>query len=744
MVRARIAQLVLGENSPCEQMGGITLKAHQQSAVARVEAALEEFGGVLLSDDVGMGKTFVATAIARRFSNNLIVAPAALASMWRDALATTDTRADFVSFERLSRTNTASSSSASYNLVIVDEAHHARNRATARYSSLATLARGARVLLLTATPIHNHTGEMLALLSLFLGSRARSLTASELARCIVRREHSELPRGIEIPTIIPALHRQISDNTCVVQELMNLPPPLPVRDGGLSGALIGRGLVHQWASSEAALREAVRRRIAKAAALTASLESGTYPTARELETWTYGEGALQLGFPELLSSPAEDTPALLKAVRSHSAALQDFHAQHRAETTLDAERGDILIGIREVHPGASIVAFAQYAETVSVLYSRLSATRGVAMLTARGGLVAGGKLTRDEVLARFAPRAARAKPPPPSERIDLLLTTDLLSEGVNLQDADVVVHLDIPWTAARMEQRVGRIARMGSLHPRVHVYLLSPPVSSAAVLRSELIVQEKWGKAKRAVGSSAKAPFAREGDTAVESAVLESVPTKLERLRRILESWRRPNTAVEASDAYVASLRASRPGFVAAVSIDDNPLLLASISGCVSTDLDSLVASSLLCEGDEVETDPEHHEVVVSQIHTWFEQSLAAASAGVAGSRAHARKRLLGRIDSAIENAPPHLRTTRSRAAARARNIATRQHGAAIEAELGLLAHSSLPDHEWLEAVAGLESARPANQRVAAPTGTLTIHALLLMRGAHKGTALTSAAPSAL
>ena len=729
-MRARIAQLVLGENSLCEQVGRITLKTHQQSAVARVEAALEEFGGVLLSDDVGMGKTFVATAIARRFSNNLIVAPAALASMWRDALATTDTRSNFVSFERLSRTNPASSSSGSYDLVIVDEAHHARNPATARYQSLASRARGARVLLLTATPIHNHASEMLALLSLFLGSRARSLTASELARCIVRRERSELRCGTEIPTIIPALHRQISDNPYIVQELMSLPPPLPVRDGGLSGALIGRGLVHQWASSEAALREAVRRRIAKAAALTASLESGTYPTARELETWTYGGGALQLGFPELLSSPTEDTSALLKAVRTHSAALQDFHARHRAEATLDAERGDILFGIRKMHPEAGIVAFAQYAETVSVLYNRLSATRGVAMLTARGGRVAGGELTRGEVLARFAPRAAGAKPPPPSERIDLLLTTDLLSEGVNLQDAGVVVHLDIPWTAARMEQRVGRVARMGSLHPRVHVYLLSPPVSTTAVLRSELIVQEKWSKAKRGIGSSANAPFAREDDTAVESVALESVPTKLERLRGILESWRGPNAAAASFDPCFATLQASRPGFVAAVSIDDDPLLLVSISGCVSTDLDSLVAASLLCEGDEVETDAEQNDFVVSQIHTWFEQNLAAASAGVAGSRAHARKRLLRRIDSAIENAPLHVRTTMSRVAARARSVATRQHGAALEAELELLAHSSLPDHEWLEAVTGLESARVINQRVPGRTAALTIHALLLMRGA--------------
>jgi hypothetical protein len=730
VVRARIARVIVGSEKPCAQLGAITLKPHQQSAVTRAEAAIDEFGGVLLCDDVGLGKTFVATAIARGFPRVVIVAPAALASMWRDALDTTDTDADFMTFERLSRARPGPGTSNRHDLVIVDEAHHARNPATRRYQRLAELAREARVVLLTATPIHNDTNEMTALLALFLGSRAQNLTLGEISRCVVRRDHNELAQEIAIPQIVRAPDREIPDNPAIVQELMGLHPPLPVRDGGVGGTLIGRGLVHQWASSEAALREAVRRRIARAAVLSASLESGSYPTAKDLKTWIYGEGALQLGFPELLSMQVEDAPSLLDSVRAHADSLQDFLARHRGEGTVDAERVHLLVGIRAAHPKGRIVAFAQYAETVSMLYRQLAPAGGVAMLNARGGLVAGGRLTRDETLVRFAPRALHAKPPPPAERIDVLLTTDLLSEGVNLQDADVVVHLDLPWTAARLEQRVGRVARLGSLHSRVHVYFLRPPASAAAVLGSELIVHRKWSKAKRAIGSSAKAPFGREGDIVVESAVLESVPTKLERLRGILESWRRPNTAAEPFDAYVASLRASRPGFVAAVSIDDNPLLLASISGRVSADLDSLVAATLLCEGDEVETDPEHYEVVVSQIHTWLEQNLAAASAGVAGSRAHARKELLSRIDSSIENAPPHVRTTRSRVAARARSIATRQHGPAIEAELGLLAHSPLPDHEWLEAVAGLESARCANQRVPGRTASLTIHALLLMRRA--------------
>ena len=157
VVRARIAHTVLGPDQSCVRLGGITLKPHQQSAVARVEAALEEFGGALLSDDVGMGKTFVATAVSRRFSRILIVAPAALASMWREALAATGTSADFISFERLSRARECFGIRPDHDVVIVDEAHHVRNPPTRRYRSLAKLVRDARVVLLTATPIHNRT-----------------------------------------------------------------------------------------------------------------------------------------------------------------------------------------------------------------------------------------------------------------------------------------------------------------------------------------------------------------------------------------------------------------------------------------------------------------------------------------------------------------------------------------------------------------------------------------------------------
>jgi hypothetical protein len=748
VVRSRIARLILAESSSRTTLGDICLQPHQISAVTRLRTAVERFNGALLCDDVGMGKTYVATAVAQQYARCLVVSPAALVSMWRDALTSTRTVADIITFEMLSRADAEdfrrhakAPARAPYDLVVVDEAHHARNPATNRYFALASLTRGARVLLLSATPIHNRRADLVALLSLFLGSRARSMTSAELGLCIVRREHAQLEGTLTIPAVAAAKRHHLSDSARVVDELMNLPPPLPVRDGGLGGVLIGRGLVHQWASSEAALREAVNRRIARATALCASLEAGTYPTARELETWTYGEGALQLGFPELLSAPILGHAELLEAVREHLKALREFRARSPSGGGLDAERAEIMANVRSSHPGAKVVAFSQYSETVSMLFRRLAVAGRVAMLTSHGARVAGGALTRHEAIGRFAPLASHFPPPAPAEVIDLLLTTDLLSEGVNLQDAEVVVHLDIPWTLARMEQRVGRVARMGSRHGRVHVHVLHPPRSAVVGLGNEMIVRRKWTIARSSVGTSApnpwsdsiqaeaivspdRSPFA---NGSVSDALAESIPVKTERLRSILHSWVTRDD-VDGDEMTVATVRSTQSGFVAAVYVGDQAYLVVGLEQEVSTDLDDQIAACLSASSDEIPTDASDSERALRALQSWCTRESASAAAGMGESSMVRRRQTTSRIDLAIQSAPPHLRSSRSVVAARARRVATTQQCAAVEHELDSLLHSDLPADEWLDAVAALESSSSGPPQTNHSTGSLRIQALLLTR----------------
>lgn len=94
---------------------------------------------------------------------------------------------------------------------------------------------------------------------------------------------------------------------------------------------------------------------------------------------------------------------------------------------------------------------------------------------------------RRAVLERFAPLAthretealddpdlARKVEPLRKESIELLIATDVLSEGQNLQDAQFLVNYDLPWNPVRMIQRAGRIDRLFSPHDRVYIYNLMP------------------------------------------------------------------------------------------------------------------------------------------------------------------------------------------------------------------------------------------------------------------------------
>ena len=735
---------MLGERPKDITVGDIALHQHQVSAVSRIRMAIREFGGALLCDEVGMGKTFVAAAIAREYATPLIVAPAALAHMWRDALTATDIQADFVSFEKLSRLPHASASrqrllsansprptgERKYDLVIVDEAHHARNHTTRRHARLKALTRDAKVLLLSATPIHNRRTEMSAVLSLFLGSRARALTPAEIARCVLRRGHAQLESRALIPGVLPIRTLQVSDDPSVVRDLMSLPNPAPLRDGGLGGVLIGRGLVHQWASSDAALYAALRRRIARAWALIASLEAGTYPSEQELRAWTFDDGALQLGFPELLSAKVGDTNALLDSVRGHATALDAFRAQHTRQSGLDGERARHLLAIRRSHPYAKIVAFSQYAPTVSMLYRQLQNIGGVAVLTSQGARVAGGKVSRRDALARFAPNALKTSRPPACEAIELLLATDLLSEGVNLQDAQIIVHLDLPWTAARMEQRVGRVARMGSPHAAIYTYLIRAPESANALLGTESVITRKWDVARRVVGSNASSPLVEaEGDQQDDQT--QSMSQLTESLRAILESWLHPAAEREPSqpgtndDVSVAAVESCESGFLAVVELEQELQLVVSISGDVSTNLERQIGACTLGSGSDVDATCDDVGQALTTIRRWAETESASAMAGVSFSKSFNRRRLVNRIDRAIEFAPPQSRSRRVMVAAQARAVVASQQSAAIEAELASLADSDLADDEWLQAIAQI---RPGGHSTSPRTTTrnFRIRALLL------------------
>jgi superfamily II DNA or RNA helicase len=696
--RALIASAWLTRD-PASTLGSVTLRPHQREAVARARVALDAHGGILIADDVGLGKTFVALALAAEARSPLIVGPAALRGMWARASDQCAVPAEYRSYEALSR---GPMEHGRHDLIILDEAHHARTPSTARYRHLARGLAGARVVLLTATPIHNTTRDLRALLALFLGAVAWAMDEGKLAHHVIRREHDDVDAGT-LPTLNPPTRIAITDDDALLDAIVSLPAPVPPSDGGDGGALLAFTLARLWASSHSALRVALRRRLQRARALEDALQCGRHLTRQELRWWAMGEDATQLAFPELIAaSHSEEAVELLTSVRRHATAIETLLVGIPGHSARDLERAERLREIASRHAGEKIVAFTQFADTAAAYFRLLRESVRCCQLDGRGARVAGGRLSRRDALNAFAPSASGAAPPRDAERIDLLITTDLLSEGVNLQDASVIVHLDLPWTSARVAQRVGRSRRLGAVHRSTSVYLFTPPASSQALLRQEQRLHDKLQAAARVTGACGAilpvrltlAPPAEHERSAPARAV--------QRLRALVAEWRGDADVVPPAMGFPAArVSAGRAGALSLVRQDPGGYELVGCLGTrVSDSPEHVLEAAGLAGGSDVPWDDDAADLVVARIEAWLAGRAGAIAAGVGHTIAGPARRLaMQRIARIAAHTPRHHRAQVAPLAADARRIVTAPYGVGAERILAELAGAPLPDEAWLHAV---------------------------------------------
>lgn len=171
---------------------GLNLTRFQADGVARMERLLDEHGGVLVADEVGLGKTFLAGEVIYRTANLnrqrvLVVAPAALkTAMWEPFLLKYDFSrwVDVMSYEEVRNRLDPDKGSAEaflrqvedYSLVVVDEAHNLRNSGAQRSGAVdrvITAGGPKKVVLLTATPVNNSLADLETLIKYFIRDDAR-------------------------------------------------------------------------------------------------------------------------------------------------------------------------------------------------------------------------------------------------------------------------------------------------------------------------------------------------------------------------------------------------------------------------------------------------------------------------------------------------------------------------------------------------------------------------------------------
>ena len=152
---------------------------YQEQAVLNAKKILLEYGGVFISDVVGLGKTYISAMLAGQLDGRtLVIAPPVLLEKnnpgsWPNVFSDFRVPADFESIGKLE--NLADRGTDKYKNIIIDEAHQFRNETTISYELLAEICRGKRIILVTATPYNNTPGDILSMLKLFQKSKKSTI-----------------------------------------------------------------------------------------------------------------------------------------------------------------------------------------------------------------------------------------------------------------------------------------------------------------------------------------------------------------------------------------------------------------------------------------------------------------------------------------------------------------------------------------------------------------------------------------
>lgn len=692
------------------QMGRIMLRTHQIDGANRVWRALLKFRGAVLCDEVGLGKTFTAIAVMRRFADTTVVAPAALIPMWEASLRRARVPSTVVSMERFSRGQVRV---APTGLVVVDEAHHFRNPRTRRFRNLAGFIGRSSVLLLTATPVHNSGRDITSLLSLFMGSRANGISDAEFVECVVRRGRSGsegFPERLHAPPAIVPESRRIR------RMILALPPPVPPIDGGYAATLVRFTMLRQWTSSAAALRAGLEGRLAKARAIISALRSGRHPTRNELTAWLTDSADIQLGFPELLASPGGDAN-LLATVERHEQAVADLRYLLISNPSGDLWRVQHLRRLRIRYANRKIIAFTQFASTARYLFASLRKDPAVAMITSQRCEIASGPVAREFILDRFAPRANATGIPPAREEITLLIATDLCSEGLNLQDATVLVHVDSPWTPARVEQRIGRIARPGGTSSQVFIHSFVMPEVEGDLLRMADRLRLKSRIAAEIVGGDDQAG----GDNL-------SAPAARELIGQFLREWIRDITDIGGTHCVAAQVAARRNCFIALIIRGSDQLLIGGSPDEISDEPRTILQTLRALLPNQLPFDAAFAEQLAGKIRASMDQRSLEESLGVRNSRHAARVRLAGAIERITSAVPVHERAKSSSLADKARQVLALEYNLDGETTLEELNRVKTETEHWLSRVAAAGQKAGNDKAGTTESPGFTLRALLIGR----------------
>ena len=523
------------------------LLAFQAEAVKIAAHYVTKRKGVLIGDVVGLGKTMTATALIKLFDEDfgfetLILCPKNLTQMWED----------YAHRYGISRVKVLSQSRAikelpnlrRYRLVVIDESHNLRNRDGKIYKAIADYIHRnhSKVVLLSATPYNKSYADLSGQLALFIDDE-EDLGISPETYIREMGGHDEFKSRFQLysATIVEIIDQLNLPRYGLLDDLnANLKTPATVAEQCVIENLTRAGkrlkgfartnLFKRLESGGEAFLLSIYRHIMRNALFSYALKNEfEIPIGQQesalLDSFITDETDLESGDFEItfhsdLEKYETDAALIYEQIKTTQFKKFDwlrsdlFNENLALKLTADSEALNYILqkvpqwlpendrklqALRELitvtYSDEKILIFTQFADTADYL-ERYFKKLGVCELAC----VTGKNKNPTEIACRFSPKSNQHKIKPEDE-LRILITTDVLSEGQNLQDAHIVVNYDLPWAIIRLIQRAGRVDRIGQKAETILCYSFLPEEGVEKIIKLRTRLMQRIEQNADVVGS---------------------------------------------------------------------------------------------------------------------------------------------------------------------------------------------------------------------------------------------------
>jgi len=532
---------------------------YQEQAVYSAKKILDEYGGVFLSDVVGLGKTYISAMLANQLpGRNLVIASPALIdrgnpNSWVNVFHDFKVSSHFESIGKLEKI--IREGTEKYDNIFIDEAHKFRSENNQSYELMQQICKGKKVILVTATPLNNRPWDILAQIKLFqkgknsaipglknldsfftglekklkgldrqadydlymeiVKDNARQIRDKVLKYIMVRRTRREIELyfkedikagGAKFPKVNPPtplfyqldkkLNETFEETIRIVTNSFTYAryAPLLYLNDALTDfeqqqqrnllRFMKTLLVKRLESSFYAFKKTIDRFIdSNEKFLTLYKEGNVYVSKKHfskvfdcvlnedfegLQKLIDEEKAEEFKISEFSPQLKKDIEKDLKHLKWIKAIWNTIKTDPKLKSFSDEFKNNKVLWKNKV------IVFTESKETAEYLSDQLEDILEEKIMLYHGS---SAKKELEIVIDNFDDKARNKK-----DDYRILIATEVLSEGINLHRANVVVNYDIPWNPVRMIQRVGRINRVDTPHPQIFAFNFFPTAQSNDII----------------------------------------------------------------------------------------------------------------------------------------------------------------------------------------------------------------------------------------------------------------------